>query len=619
MRYVNRGLAGALIIAFVLLGILAANSTITATVNVSLPSANVSISSFSTTSSVVQGSQITFYANLVNTGELASGSMAVNLSISGPSNVLFSEDVSALAPGQNETVGITLNNATSVAGSYTASLSANYVSAGNVVSTGVYRTTYTVTSYSSGTGGGGPSGPVGGGGVSGGSAGFATVSAIPQLEISSVPLIYELVSGSEEVSSLILHNKQSFDEAISLSVPSAFSDLIKLPYKNVTLSPNQTLSLSVLYTAPQNISAGTYIVPLNITTLANGVRTVWTEYLSSSITPNVTTEPSILNEISLTNNTKNATGILEVAAPPHTNLSDLSIRTLIPISAAGNVSDISAFGMDAVVSVTGSGYEINWHLNSLAAGSTSFGYYMISGLLKQNTLRDVQNTFVQPSVLAASQVLRVVGTDVPEMYVGSTGNVKVEVLYTGSDYSPVSLTLSGPVGAVVYNESQVINATPNSDISTEFGIGPTSTGTLLMTLYISGGGQTLSEQIPVLVLPSTVAAASSSALPTTFVYAVALLAVAILVVMARTLTIRRGRRSGAQPKDLWTGRGVDDESLRNIAKQIREPDTEKSRAGSQAGGRRPSVISKFRSRKPDKTKFNRLKDISEGIEHEDGE
>ncbi len=829
MKYSFVTFFGELVLAMLTLGVVY-GATITASVQVLSPSANIVMSSFTAPQNVIQDSSVTFTANLINVGSLSSGNIILNLSVSGSSNFLFTESAGSLAPAQSETVGITLANAAGTQGSDMASVSANYIMGDNIIRSNNQTTFYTVTSASgqidlygpsanvflvispvngivlndtdtgaiislapatsntefgtitvtnatsnaiysgintptgkaargillgisaqqmslpinytisipygcgasspapymlsggswtsishysvnslsclvnfslqgnntvvgifSGSGGvgnnnnrGGSSGGgsigVGGGGtfkpsvlvlnstcyeitnltnpgfvnvaftagsfniranfISPTDAGVTVdnstsytlypeqpeslslsndynytllltnisyvpavhtiradlcsyplinslssvsttfpqpsqpqqenfISAIPRLIINSIPLFSELVSGSESLSTITIKNAQNFAEAINLSVPALYADLVKLPYSNIVLNPNQSISLSVLYTAPKNFSEGVYIIPLNITTTANGQKSEQTEYLASSISQNTSDEPKIINEISLVNNTNGASGILEVTAPESINVTDLIVKTILPLSVARNVSDISAVGMNAKVIATSTGYEIDWFINTLSAGTTSYGYYTIRNLQGQYALTNVQNTFVQPAPVSASQIMRITSSDVPNLYVGSVGTIAISVLYTGSHYSPVSFTLSGAGGAYILNSSQTINATPNSDISAQFGVDPYSTGTLLLTLYISGDGYNTTYQIPAVVLNAS-ALDMNTLSPRDYGILAVMLAAIVLAMAVWGLTMRSRQKYHkiGDNKDSMTVGGEKGERLSTIARQM---------------------------------------------------
>ena len=64
---------------------------------------NIIITDFTVNpTSVSMGSPLTFTANVLNDGELASGQIGMNIVVTGPQSVTRSESASALSPGQSE-------------------------------------------------------------------------------------------------------------------------------------------------------------------------------------------------------------------------------------------------------------------------------------------------------------------------------------------------------------------------------------------------------------------------------------------------------------------------------------------------------------------------------------
>jgi hypothetical protein len=324
---------------------------------------------------------------------------------------------------------------------------------------------------------------------------------MPQLFVNYIPLISNIISGFESLSNIGVQNLENFAETVSVSVPPAFSNLVSVSYKNVVLSPQQSLAISVLFNAPSTLAPGMYIIPINITTISGGRSTTQTEYVSQTIFPNITNQPVVLNQINLVNNTKAASGIIEVTSPPSENFSNLILTTVIPPEIASNLSDISTFGINATVKkIVNDGFEITWHLKELPAGSTVYGYFSIRNLSSQAQiqLRQIQDILVQPSTVVQSQVLNILNVQVPTMYPNSTGTVQVMAFYTGVQPGQVKFRLDGSTSATILNSTQTFNAIPNSYVYANFGVRPNVAGTLSLDLNASTQG--ISVHYPVIIL-----------------------------------------------------------------------------------------------------------------------
>ncbi len=328
------------------------------------------------------------------------------------------------------------------------------------------------------------------------------VTPMPQLYLTFMPVISDLIQGFQSISNIGVQNLENFAETVTVSVPSTFSNLVSVSYKNVVLSPKQSLAISILFNATGGVSPGTYLIPINITTNSSGRSTTQTEYISQTVFPNTADQPIVLNQINLINNTQAMSGIIEVKSPQSKNFSGLVLTTVIPPGIAKNISDISTFGINATVEESRGSFDILWHLDSLPANSTVYGYYSIKHLMSQSQvqLRYAQNILVQPSQVTPNQVLKALNVEVPTMYVNSTSTIHAKVFYTGVKRGEVTFTLSGPTSQSIFNSTQTFNVTPNSYVYANFGVRPNSTGTLSMNLNVSTQGLSVNYPVVALVL-----------------------------------------------------------------------------------------------------------------------
>ncbi|MEM0202146.1 MAG: hypothetical protein QXR73_03130, partial [Candidatus Micrarchaeaceae archaeon] len=146
------------------------------------------------------------------------------------------------------------------------------------------------------------------------------------------------------------------------------------------------------------------------------------------------------------------------------------------------------------------GYIINWQVNSLPHASETYAYFTLLNVIQQALLSHVTNVMGVPSTVSPSNIIKVIGISVPTFYVNETGSINLTAFYTGTSSQGVNVSLTAPVGYTVRNSSQYFNVTPNSAFIKRFEVIPDSTGTMLLELYISTHGASLSYSIPALVL-----------------------------------------------------------------------------------------------------------------------
>lgn len=456
------------------------------------------------------------------------------------------------------------------------------------------------------------------------------ITVMPQLLLDFVPMLSSLVQGESSISNIGLRNNGTAAELVSISTPTGYSGLVSFSSNEILLGPKQSANVAVLFEAPQAYYPGTYIIPINITTTSSGRSSTQTQYISSTIYPNETEQPYILNQVSLVNNTGEVSGIMEIRAPPGTNLYNLSVKTIIPLAVAPNVSDISAFGIDSQIGVVNNNYEIDWHVSSLPAGMSIYGYYTIRNLQDQAYLKFSQNLLLEPSALSPSQVIKVLQITVPAMYARQNGSIQAEVFYTGSQYGQVGFTLSGPADSPIYRASQAVNATPNSDMVVNFGIRPDAAGTMLLNLYLSAEGQNLTYPVTVLVLPNQTqgqSAAGHSPLFASRVAAILFLSLATVVALIAIYLFRtrkpaeagaafpRVHRAAAEKKSV-VEKESDTSRLKEIGRQLDESESRGK------GGREKKTEKGMRKQpRPQPERLDRLKRIREriGRAHRGGE
>jgi len=499
-----------------------------------------------------RGSTVSFFADISNRGQYATSNIPFNLTISGSISAATNVVLPALSPYQQENVIIQLSGVTPQVGGYIATAAANTVFNGITIRAINRTTSYTVP---------------GGGGGGGGGSGATTptpppgpsITQMPQLSVVSAPLYTSLVAGTSAIYSMGFQSSSSSPELVAFSIgniafqgatfapapaaatspsgpvalaipsgspngaglsalrqiprfaaTSPYSGLVTLSTKSLVLGPGQSSTISIVFTAPSNSSAGTYVVPLNVTVTAANRTTSQVQYLTFNIFNSSTSNPSILNQVTLTNNTHTASGVIKITSPYNTTASNFTLETLLPLGVATSASQIIAYGAPSNITVRGGYYVITWSIGYLPVGQQIYAYYSINNPQNQQLLQRVHNVFVAPQAPAPQNLLKVLNINIPTYYTNDTNNIQVMALYTGTTQAQVTFTLTGPPGVSISDSSQTISANPNQLLDANFKVtSPMTPGTSLLTLAINQGNSTLAYSIPVVVLPPQASSTTS--------------------------------------------------------------------------------------------------------------
>lgn len=503
-----------------------ANSITSSTVMVNNP-ADIAIVSFSTSPSVLLHSLQSFYIELNNTGGTAlSNSISVGIRITGPRNATIAAvSNDSLSPSQKLNLTIASYNSTAAPGSYLATLNVTYPA--NKTLQHKYDTiAYAVTAPST-------SAPT-----------PKPIIQIPQFSLLSFPYLVSLITGKSQTGSISIRNNGNVTEYVNVSVPSAYSSMLSLSATNLSIPAGQTIGLSTLAHAPSSLAPGRYVVPLNIT--ASIAHTTATETLYMTIDVSSPVGMSAQPSITLVNNTNGATGTVEIANPTQRNLTNVVVRTVLPGSITSNISLISASGLPHSISKSDGSYVIDWYVSALPKNSSTYAYFSLANITSQAQLSQISEQIAVPSVPAVSSLLKVVDIDVPTFYAGTENAISLSFFYSGTSPQQVSAYLTGPPSVMIYNSSQVINASPNGAYTEYFGVQPSSTGTAMLNLYIGTQGANLSYSIPVLVLAkpvtttsTTIPQAEAAGLSTSEAMGYGLLAAILLVIALIIIAIAK--------------------------------------------------------------------------------
>ena len=502
-----------------------------------LSPANVVVTGISVPS-VRQGAPLSVTIRLANKGQLASGNIIVYLNITGPSDFNFSYSVNALSPSQDYNLTITLNNVTSKTGSYTASSTANYITLNQSRLSGTATTSYSVTSQSSG-GGAPPPAPA--------------VTAIPSLNFTAVPFYTTIATGKSSIGALGFSDPTPDPEYVNVSIPLQYSNLASVSARSVYIKPGQSLSISVLLTAPAGVPPGLYVIPLNITTtVVNGQSASQVEYIALNVYSSNATLPILTQQIDLMNSTRTASGIITLVATPN-SIKNAMLMTVLPQGVARSVDDLRAFGLPYNITLSNGKYVIRWDVAGIQASGTVYAYYTISNVTQQGALLSSQNLLAAPTQPSPQNLLKMLDVSIPTAYTSSMDNVTADLLYTGTAAQRVTVDLTAPPGTTVQNPTYSINASPNQLIRAVFAVktgrGP---GTVLLTLYASTNGGNLTYSLPLVVSQQPTTTMPTTTIPSRGVtvlpqgaYMDVILAIIVVVILA---VIGLGLRRGAGPK-----------------------------------------------------------------------
>lgn len=467
------------------------SNSVTSTFSTLLPP-NIIITAMHGNSSVVESSLQTIYINLTNTGNLTALNTSLNLNISGPVNLKLVYSEPNESPG-SESISLTLpQNATSDLGTYNVRAYFTYEIYGKHYTSQSSLLTYTVISpnHSSST----PTGAS--------ISSIVPISAIPSLNFTTVPLYLTILQGGSTTASLGLLNTGNLTETLNLSIPKQFANILSISSTSVTLLPHQGIDNNIYIHTNSTMPSSVYIAPITINiTSQSGTTSTYREFITFDVAVQLPNQPSSISQLYLDNGTKTASGVASISAPANEPLINATVDTMIPLYATRNISDIYAYGIHNTVVKTASGYEIEWYVDYLPAGQSTYGYYKISNLTSQQLLMATTQSISFYSAPKLRTMLDILDIGVPIFYTNSINNITVDVLYTGSNPQLVNLSMSGPISGRIENPAIAVNASPNQVINTDFYIKTgNATGTMLLSLHISTPGSTLNYSIPALIM-----------------------------------------------------------------------------------------------------------------------
>ncbi|MGC8622417.1 MAG: hypothetical protein ACP5UC_00420, partial [Candidatus Micrarchaeia archaeon] len=119
--------------------------------------------------------------------------------------------------------------------------------------------------------------------------------------------------------------------------------------------------------------------------------------------------------------------------------------------------------------------------------------------------------FTVPSQYPKSSI-KIFDINIPTFYSNVSGILGISALYTGVKPNNISISLIGPPTITVINNTQSFQVLPNTVLLPRFKTLAHSSGTYVMTLFVSGPGINESYTFDIIVLPEP---ATATTIPTT--------------------------------------------------------------------------------------------------------
>lgn len=297
---------------------------------------------------------------------------------------------------------------------------------------------------------------------------------IGPLIIKSFPLYTDLIAGStpysRNLNNLVVFNPGNYPITINLTASNLSLGRLALSTTSLLLPQNQNGTVQLQFIPyPNTVSAGTYLIPLNISVSANNITTEAQTGLILNIY-NRFSFPQVLSDIRLLNGSSNAAVQLSIFSPANSTSYDLILSSVLNSSITNSKSNIALRGRSASPAYSNNTYKLSWSASRLLSNNTVQVGYNISNVTQPRYLL-FPATFLSSTKQSNLTALTVFGVKKPEViYTNSTVNITVIVVYSGTNATTLSISLIPPAGANVLNPQQTFKATPNSAIDAKFTI-----------------------------------------------------------------------------------------------------------------------------------------------------
>ncbi|MEM3791244.1 MAG: hypothetical protein QXL16_00755 [Candidatus Micrarchaeaceae archaeon] len=459
---------------------------------------NLTLRSFSS-QNVSEYSGETFFVSTENTGGFASQNAELVINITGPVNYALNYTLQPLYPGQFSNESIFVSYITGVAGRYVAKANLYYFVNGIKRSSGPLNTTYYVFAP--------PSKHIA----------KPTVASTPSAYVVSFPYLTVAPTGTSQPEYIKLENTANMSEVLTLSVPDEYKNIISIAEKNITIPAKSNATIPLLLIAPSNLS-GSFTIPINITSKIGNYNYSLTDYLVYVIS-NASLNGAALMQVTLFNSTKDAEGTIEFKNLMNYNITNLVFELEFPEFVTNNIENIKAYGLSNV-SIANGIYTIRWLISNLAKGQTTDLYYSISNISNPSFLTSFQTIARVLSPTTPSSIIKILNASVPILNSNSTSNITIELLYTGIAPQKIFIGFNAPPEFYLPKPNLYVNATPNEFIREKFPIFTSSrVGSFVAGVFVSTKGANESFSLPILVLPQS-GKATTTTLQTTTIEAV---------------------------------------------------------------------------------------------------
>lgn len=462
----------------------AAGSSATAAISSSYQT-NISITGVYVASNVSVYSPLPVLLNVTNTGKFASGNIFVGLQIYGTPQVLETFNFSGLSPGQSELILMYLNNVTGATGGHTIYFTSGYIVDGIPYQTGKAISGYTVVGSNFAR-----------------QAGIEGSASLPNVNTNYIPYIEYMLENSSLLSQLVLSYNGAAPSSISISIPTSFSTMLSLSTDSLYLQDGQSLSTSILFNPPSQQYESTYVIPITLTSVQNGATTgTAVRYVRISTLNASGSVPEISERLALLNDSSSSSATVQINSPSGYNMYNAKLQLTIPSAITANAIHVNAYGSQSTVTNGNGSYTIEWYLGDVQRSQVLYLYYDIYNLTDAAALADQQFILSSTTLPAQNSNFNVTGTVLPVFYANTTGQIQINLIYTGTSNAQATFYLPSTQSATVQNSTHTVNVTPNEQLQQTFVITANNySGTALLKFYADVNGVNSTFNLPVVIL-----------------------------------------------------------------------------------------------------------------------
>ncbi len=455
---------------------------------------SIVLKNFTVSSPVTTGSPVNFYIELSNIGNYSPSDIELFINSTAPGARVITNYVKNItAYPSTENVTLTEYGFAGKPGTYTAYAYAEYKKSAhgrNYTKSNVLNFTYTVNLPSHSA----PH-PI--------TIPPTPIPKMPKANLTTVPLYLTSVPNATIGTSIGISNPSNSTETINFTVPSYLSNIVKLSENSIALSAGGTISVNLQINS-RNLSSGIYSIPINVTATLNNKTSVYTDYVTYSVSGKEPNKPVINTAVELLNNTNDGYIVVSISTPSNVTITNGTAITYLPQGLIPNESYMDAYGVPNNITESNGYYYIEWHISKLGPNQNIYAYVYVKRPSSQLLMSGITTNIFVPTSSTAS-ILRLLYVDSPTFRTYGNGTTEVELLYTGSYAENITFGLTGPYYMTIHNSSQTVLAVPNQVLYIYFnqhagGIAGTSNE----KLYITAPNAALNYSVALIVMPSPV-------------------------------------------------------------------------------------------------------------------